>query len=200
MNIEKYIKEAGENVNYDCGYCNGHGRLPITPSGELPHDHDRDCNRCNGTGKTPPNISDMLCDVIEALMDARRAHKKGEFATWSYYDVCKISIEKITFENWIKGTYEDHLTDAFIRLFELCGYLEIKPEDYPHSTYCPEDATEGLLDIAGMAYSFKSENNHPWRSIVIKDIFDHMEFFCDHHNIPIEKHIEAKLKYNRANK
>ena len=44
------IELAIRMLTVPCEKCNGHGRLPITPRGELPRDHDRDCDACQGEG------------------------------------------------------------------------------------------------------------------------------------------------------
>lgn len=41
-----HLEALARILQMNCPECNGHGRLPITPRGELPSDHDRDCPHC----------------------------------------------------------------------------------------------------------------------------------------------------------
>jgi DnaJ-class molecular chaperone len=59
--------DPAELFEVECETCNGHGRLPVTPDGYLPHDHDRDCDICNGTGWRPMTAKELEeCSVSTA--------------------------------------------------------------------------------------------------------------------------------------
>lgn len=214
MNIEKYIKEAGENVNYDCPGCEGFGNFlsgEIDPTEGI--ELSKDCEVCNGTGKATLNISDMLCDVIEAIMDARRAHKEGRLA--KFVDGRFDNIFDLTGDTFmnhygreIKGSFEGYFADTFIRLFSLCGYLGIEIDEImfdecdihdlkPYLSYKNIGASLFYLTNMITTLDYKIADDNYVEEYFI-EIIKCLIYFCKYNNIPIEKHIEAKLEYNKV--
>lgn len=81
------------------------------------------------------NVGEMLMLIVSELGEAIEAHRKGRFTNWVEYlsqlaqwTLC-IDDEhtqfKNTFESCMKDTFEDEIADAVIRLFDLCGGLNI---------------------------------------------------------------------------
>ena len=73
----------------------------------------RDCHlaaRENGFWAKKRNVGEMLMLIVSELGEAIEAHRKGDFG-----------LE-------LKDTFEDELADTAIRLFDLCGGLEIDLE------------------------------------------------------------------------
>ena len=73
------------------------------------------------------NVGEMLMLVVSELGEAMEAHRKGKFATmdnWVAYN------ESGDFKSTIDGTFESEIADAFIRLMDLCGGLDINIEEH----------------------------------------------------------------------
>ncbi len=81
------------------------------------------------------NIGELLMLIVSELGEALEAHRCGGFCRIS--DITLESISKESnekgfayFEHMVKDTFEDEIADTFIRLFDLCGYLNIPIEKY----------------------------------------------------------------------
>ena len=102
--ITRCYDAAVERGDYKCPECEGANLIQHKGMS-----HNCYCPKCNGTGIDPnKNIGALLCDVVEELMDAKRAFREGRAAVS------------------IKSTPGDKLASAVIRLFEICGYLGIE--------------------------------------------------------------------------
>jgi len=86
------------------------------------------------------NIGELLMLIVSELGEALEAHRCGRFIPkeldTSYFyntfekDGIKHSYMITFFEGYIKDTFEDEIADTFIRLFDLCEYLEIDIEKH----------------------------------------------------------------------
>ncbi len=205
MKTEKLIKEAHENAvnrgEYVCPDCGGSGKVP----GEYRRDNlaltrpsSIDCSTCNGTGIDPDkNIGEMLMMIVADLSGALEAHQCGRLAKWKNYNrYVNKNIRDgkdyhhmycVAFNNNIKNTFEDKIADAFIRLFELCEYLgkNIKFND-------DEFYRRGWSNVDADFLMITAQIIQRDLSFAVNLLYG----FCKHHNIDIEKHIEAKMEYN----
>lgn len=153
------------------------------------------------------NMSDehFLCLVISELMEAVEADRKGKHAKVEMFKEWQGNIIPLTeetrtrgfiedFEAFIKGTVEEELADACIRLLDLAGlrgydldsfdYEGSDTEDYSDMTF-----TESMFRIC----VYVTDNfymDEPF--ILLNEIFA----FCRDRNIDIFWHIEQKMKYN----
>lgn len=214
MNINKLIKEAHDNAVekgfYDCGECGGLGSI-IEEGYAIEADvNEITCEHCNGTGiDQNKNIPELLMLVITEISEAVEALREKRFAVWKTYDNhnkifnsdCGIErnrSKQVIFEKYIKDTFEDEIADVFIRLFDLCGYLGIDIEkeipdaiikvETDNMMYCLLDITERIINI------YPEDG----RESVIGYTIAALLAFCNHNNIDIEKHITAKMQYNKT--
>jgi NTP pyrophosphatase (non-canonical NTP hydrolase) len=103
-------------------------------------------NRAHGTAKekgfwdTPRNVSEMLMLVVSELAEAQEALRKDHYANQEVVNslaqdleldktdeefLLKTLVWKGKFEDNIKSTFQDEIADVAIRLFDLCGGLDI---------------------------------------------------------------------------
>lgn len=204
MNINELSKEsheiAVEKGFYDCPECEGDGEIIVKEQ-----DWDT-CESCNGTGiDQNKNIPELLMLVITEIGEAVESLRCGKFTEPRHvknfikkYDQFIDEDAKIDyFDKCIKDTFEDEIADVFIRLFDLCGYLGIESNGKTYTKFIlPENISEQLFNITkGICLLptnlslFKSDNLH-----IISDL----KHFCEHNNIDIEKHIAAKMEYNKS--
>jgi NTP pyrophosphatase (non-canonical NTP hydrolase) len=102
--------------------------------------------RAHGTAKekgfwdTPRNVSEMLMLVVSELAEAQEALRKDHYANQEVVNslaqdleldktdeefLLKTLVWKGKFEDNIKSTFQDEIADVAIRLFDLCGGLNI---------------------------------------------------------------------------
>jgi len=81
------------------------------------------------------NIGEQLMLVVTELSEAVEAHRTGKRALLDGYEnwidgTSYGEKEKEGFELYLKDTFEDEIADTFIRLFDLCGYMNIDIETF----------------------------------------------------------------------
>ena len=194
VNIPKLIKEAHDNAVergfYVCPECAAKGKWNLN------------CPICNGKYIDPNrNIGELLMLIVSELGEALEAHRCGKVAGMDSYEYDTIQAgEEDTnkaFRNYIKDTFEDELADVFIRLFDLCGYLGIKPDcvNWEYSFKSSNIATSFLI-ITEKICNFREY--YELNDLDIDYVFIELIGFTNGFNIPIEKHIKAKMAYNRT--
>lgn len=194
--IKQKIEEAHQNAIdkgfYECPECGGQGFW--TNDIGL-----HECEVCNGTGVDQnKNIGELLMLIVSELGEALEAHRCGRFADWKSFERdCRdygAHLNKKWYGIFIKDTFEDEIADVFIRLFDLCGYVNLHIHD-------------GILDESGMIREYMSEENiGECLCTITKQVCDKqiiysimlLVSFCRQRNIPIEKHIDAKMAYNKT--
>ena len=178
MNLNSLIKEAHNNAIergfYDCPECQAIGHMM---DGE-------DCPVCHGSKINPnKNIGEFLMLIVSELGEALEAHRNNNF-----YD--KLKSPEYPSSQW-SSCFEMEIADVFIRLFDLCGYLNhdlIKDiNDCNYSWMKP-------LNIGKILFSITGTLCRQELGLFYMQLFT----LCRKLNIPIEKHIKAKMAYNRT--
>lgn len=98
-----------------------------------------------GFWETERNVSEMLMLIVSELAEAQEALRKNHHADPFAADILKHSLElekideefvlnkeewKEKFQSTIKSSFEDEIADVAIRLFDLCGGLNIDLEKH----------------------------------------------------------------------
>jgi len=197
--IKRFIKEAHDNAIkkgfYDCPECGWLGRIdsePLEGVGRMIQ-MTKECPSCGGLKIDPnKNIGELLMLIVSELGEALEAHRCGRFADWDNYNI-KYPISKYDkterFEKYIKDTFEDEIADVFIRIFDLCGYQDRKLMILSSEEWITKSDNIGRLLLEITKYVCNGHINEALNGLIQ---------FCDRFNIPIEKHIEAKMAYNRT--
>lgn len=160
----------------------------------------------------------FLCLVISELMEAVEADRKGRRANVDRYnkkiansricqgldsDIPKERGYEVAYNEIIKGSIEEELADAVIRLLDLYGLLGIGLDEDVFdeetiseysATYCNKSFTESIFHII----KFITSNNEVFiRSCVVPEILL-LEIFglAKYLSIDLMWHIEQKMKYN----
>ena len=137
----------------------------------------------------------FLCLVISELMEAVEADRKGSHADIEAFNKYYNRIDfKENFERQIKGTVEEELSDACIRLLDLAGLkgYDLDSFDYEGSDtedYSDMSFTESMFRIC-IYVTDNFYRDEPF--ILLNEIFA----FCRDRNIDIFWHIKQKMKYN----
>ena len=155
MNINELIKKAHDNAVskgfYDCEKCYGTGREcdngPDCDRIDFKNDKSmcveycgNCCTYCEGTGKADKNIGELLMLIVSELGEALEAHRGDYFSNFDEYnhrvEILKKSglsqdySENLAFYEELSSSFEFELADACIRIFDLCGYLNIDLEKH----------------------------------------------------------------------
>ena len=98
-----------------------------------------------GFWDTERNVSEMLMLIVSEVAEAQEALRKNHYAEKSIVDglqkdlelnnydeefTMDIGIWKSLFEEKIKSSFEDEVADVAIRLFDLCGGMNIDLEKH----------------------------------------------------------------------
>ena len=89
--------------------------------------------KAKGWYDEPKELGTRLMLINSELVEAMGADRKGEYSNRSKLDLINMMKEddviyKEMFEKLVKDTFQDEIADTFIRLFDLCGYMEIDIE------------------------------------------------------------------------
>lgn len=157
------------------------------------------CAVLHGWHEEKKSNSHWLCLVISELMEAVEADRKGRHANVNmYHEICRSYIPSIpkkngfifAYEETIKGTVEEELADACIRLFDYAGVTGYDLDDFDYNesdtdNYSEMTFTESMYNITNYIMEWDI-------TVVLDEIFA----FCRDRNIDIFWHIEQKMKYN----
>lgn len=159
-----------------------------------------------------------LCLIISELMEAVEADRKGKRASVDRYnkkiansricqgldpDIPKERGYEVAYNEIIKGSIEEELADAVIRLLDLAGFrgisLELANGDIDD---CVEDMaeackdetfTESIYSISTLPVRYDGIFDFP---TAVNDMILSIFGFAKHLDIDLEWHIEQKMKYN----
>ncbi len=209
MNIQQLIHDAHANAIdrgfYKCPKCGG-SKYEIIFSNVPGYDPEQQsCGYCNGTGIDPhKNIGELLAMIAgELLGEAIDAQRSNRFADKEILNCCVedlcIGVDSDwihDFELAIKDSFEDEIADTFIRLFDLCGYFDIK------ITYIHDYVK---INTDNIAHFFYDLIKFYLPSVIglevhrdVNHFYSALLDFCKQHNIDIEAHILAKMAYNKT--
>jgi len=97
-------------------------------------------NKLRGFDVSKENIGQTLMLIVSELSEALEADRKAKFANMKVFESCMEADDikesdmdyyiKQSFEFNIKDTFQDEIADTLIRLFDLCGGLQIDIEKH----------------------------------------------------------------------
>lgn len=212
MNITKYIPSIHnwyvDQGEYKCKDCEGDGEIQTTQMGMDGAQYCHKCIECNGTGKHK-NTGELLAEIAGLLVgDALRAYKIRCFAFFNVNPGNNTSVDDWLclkknktadyFEVHVRDTFEDYIAQAFIKLFDFAGYLEM--DLYTIDTKRWIQQTENIhsriyLITKSLPYVLNKGGDRKHFNDRLSEFFCEIYLFCKDKNIPIEKHIDARLQY-----
>ncbi len=144
------------------------------------------------------NIRELLMLIVSELGEALEAHRQIRFSEWYYVDKWKLGSSwwNRRFEVYIKDTFEDEIADILLRIFDLCGYLEI---DLDHECRLMMNKDFNVAETLFTATSYICEFGLNKNNISMLNFsYGVMMSISEKMEIDIEKHIEAKMAYNKT--
>ncbi len=140
----------------------------------------------------------LLCLVISELMEAVEADRKGKradnVAIDTYELIQNIKFCKVIYDNTIKGSVEEELADACIRLLDLCGLRNIELENDCLDNEVLEEYSRIFIGKTFTESIFNITKN----LINIDIVYSLIKIFglAKHLGIDLLWHIEQKQIYN----
>ena len=139
-------------------------------------------------------IASEGAEAIEAIRSNRYADVKRfnenieEFKSPEYFHNHKI----FCFQSFIKDTFEDEITDIYIRACDLMGFYDQQYINYEFKDDMPTRLMIRIIRYVALEYSLKPQMDYL--------TFCRIMFFCERiaHNegFNLQTHIDMKLQYN----
>lgn len=161
----------------------------------------------------------LLCLVISELMEAVEADRKGKRANENRFkkkvttsricqgldpDISKERGYEVAYNETIKGTIEEELADAVIRLFDLAGLrgISLEPVEKDMSINigdmaeaCKDETfTETIYAISTLPARYEGLFDFP---TTINDMVYSIFGLAEHLDINLVWHISQKMEYNK---
>jgi hypothetical protein len=166
-------------------------------------------NALKGFWNQPINYSEKLVLVCTELSEAIDAHRKGLFAN----DQITINMQtpdsefKALYEREVKGSVDEELADAAIRIFDFMGRLripisekyllpnglEVDPEYFNFADYVG-DIMSYVLEARGFNGAVNLDNDRGGRQL--NTALAMIESLCKKLEIDLYFHMDLKVKYN----
>jgi hypothetical protein len=201
---------------YDCVDCEK-GKIFIhgdTQMGEPDIMSERDCTTCGGTAINPNiNIGQSIMLIVTELSEAVESDRVRNFCDFngaSYLNLDNMyppshknsyfnsyEIYKEMFEKYVKDTFEDEFADTTLRIFDLCGYLEIVPNEVRGVVnWRTDNVADRIRQISKKVLDLNPDYIDLDFKTGLGFVLLYINNFCELHNIDLEKHRDAKINYN----
>ena len=155
-------------------------------------------NKAKGFHEESHSVEHMLCLVISELMEAVEADRKGNRVDYKCEEdgLAYTIMEDEEFKEWYecttKGSVEEALADAIIRLLDTAGALGVTisaPSDGFVYQPCFGLFTENIYDIISSLFGYIP-------SFAISASIVQIEGVCSKLDIDIWSQVDMKLRYN----
>ena len=163
-------------------------------------------NKAKGFHEEKHSADHMLCLVISELMEAVEADRKGNRVNYHCEEdgLAYTIMEDAEFKEWYecttKGSVEEELADAMIRLLDTAGALDVViDEDFitncfnaPNSEWLSSSSfTEKIFVLCGVLFESETDST---RCII--NTISALFIICKNIGVDIWTHIDMKLRYN----
>ena len=88
-------------------------------------------NKERGFYENPKELGTLLMLVTSELGEALEAHRRGFMGNkLALESMVENGFDELTFKKHIKDSVHDEISDAMIRLLDLCGYMNLDIESH----------------------------------------------------------------------
>lgn len=140
-----------------------------------------------------------LCLVISELIEAVEADRCNRYSSESSAMFKEAVLSKETYDRAIKGSVEEELADAFIRLLDLAGLrnIEINIDDF--DVVDMDAVCEGESFTESIFYLIKYlTDNSDKTEKAIKDCMTGIIGLTNYMKINLKWYVESKMRYNKT--
>lgn len=167
----------------------------------------------HGFHDTAWSIKHLMMLVLTEIGEMVEADRRGIRANLKGFEICIGLTYNDRFKNYVKDSVEDEMADVAIRLFDLCGMLEIEPTDkYEYYDELCKDFLEqmkhysftercftlcGILTKCDGAES-EDDGTENCVPVIIGAALCFLFNIADDLKIDLVRHIELKMEYNES--
>lgn len=160
------------------------------------------------------SINHMIGLVVSEVCEAIEADRKGRHCHVSSSDMHSIllrmdydkhrDLAKEEFENSVKDSVGDELSDVCIRIYDTCGALGIVPEFLVDDEiqkmwdgiFGKEDFCSVMFHLCCSLCDLEDEEDVDMVKEGLESALSFVYSMCSLKDIPLDRHIELKMKYN----
>lgn len=153
------------------------------------------------------NIGEIFMLIVSELGEALEAHRKNKFANWERFSsdegghAFEPEIERWAsrFKRHVKDTVGDELADVVIRTLDFMAYKGYEAVRVSSGVKFANFG-ESLLWVTSMITDAWKEigENPVGEAIQLNRVLSQVFAICEYHDIFLEGHISAKMKYNQT--
>lgn len=157
----------------------------------------------------------FLMLVITELAEAVEADRKGKYADINGFKFassvmnkgCRVHSDIQVYNDYIKGTVEEELADAVIRLLDLAGLRDIelnigdKTMFFMTIDFCFKYFPESILKICMLpatTYQLDARSDKEKTSNIVHAMIASIFALAEYKDIDLFMHIKMKMKYNQT--
>lgn len=159
------------------------------------------------------SVEHMMMLVLSEIGEAVEADRRNLHANLHGFEICKGLTYNDRFKYYVKDSVEDELADVAIRLFDICGTLEIEPTDkYEYYDELNKDFheqmkhysfTERCFTLCGILTNcdgaeIEDDGTDDCVPFIIGAALCFLFNIADDLKIDLVRHIELKMEYNET--
>lgn len=149
-----------------------------------------EANKAKGFHEVKHSEEHMMCLVISELMEAVEADRNGRRADMDNFNRQYDYDWSENYNDYIKGSIDEELADAVIRLLDTAGALGVNANLFnTNLSVFGNSFTEKIYDIVSGIVMNKANISIPYG-------IGRIEKLCSSLNIDLWQHVDLKLKYN----
>lgn len=149
-----------------------------------------------------PHMMMLVLTEISEAVDADRRGLCGDLGLFD--DAMRTKSFMYSFENYVKDSVADELSDVCIRLFDTCGEIGIVPnipksEDYMslwREMFAEESFCELMYELSCLVTEAHEDSSSEELSDITGAALLFVSCLCEYKGIDLESHIELKMDYN----
>lgn len=148
-------------------------------------------------------IEEHITGILSELFEAYEAHRAGSFTDKVIYTKNWIKNPNHISLVWrqlyikkVKDTFEDEITDLFIRVFNLSSYLNVSTDKIKPLTKNLENKTldQQIIILDQLILQFNDITPRLWFKLVLNTLYG----FCNIYRIDLKLHLPAKIQFNKS--
>lgn len=161
--------------------------------------------KSKGFWDEPREKQELLMLMVTEVAEAVEADRKDRYCDMNaFYASLAIEGFEKTYNNTVKGTFEEEMADVCIRIFDYCGQWGIKLGSVTSAMDKELHAWTGIeiKNTAGFLFSItRSVTDMHFGSfpkMKAGEVLGKIVHLCRVKNIDLDKHIELKMKFNKT--
>lgn len=158
-------------------------------------------------------VEHMMMLVLSEIAEAVEADRRNLHANLHGFEICNGLTYNDRFKNYVKDSVEDEMADVAIRLFDLCGTLNITPtdcfefylelfkdfrENYQRHSFCERAFVLSAILCHADGASVTDDGSGESLPDIIGAALCFLFSMAEDMNVDFIRHIELKMEYNET--